>query len=48
MLSKQLRIANQVARGPQDKPEEGLAEEAMIESDQIVIKPARTSNSKLD
>ncbi len=39
----QLRIANKVARGPKEKPERGLAEEAKIESDVIVIKPARTN-----
>ncbi len=37
----QLRIANQVARGPEEKPEEGLAEEAVIKSNQIVIQPAK-------
>ncbi len=42
----QLRIANQIARGPQEKPEEGLAEEALIESEQIVIKPARAHSFK--
>ncbi len=39
----QLRIANIIARGPKEKPEEGLTEEASIEKDLIVIKPARTS-----
>ncbi len=39
----QLRIADKIARGPQEKPEEGLAEEATIEKDMIVIKPARTN-----
>jgi len=39
----QLRIADKIARGPQEKPEEGLAEEATVEKDMIVIKPARTS-----
>ncbi|KGG16595.1 septum site-determining protein MinC [Prochlorococcus sp. MIT 0603] len=38
----QLRIANKVARGPKEKPEEGLAEEARLEDDVIVIKPATT------
>ncbi len=42
----QLRIANKVARGPEDKPQEGLAEEAVIESGQIVIKPARPNTFK--
>ena len=36
----QLRIADQVARGPEDEPLPGLAEEAFIESNDIVIKPA--------
>ncbi len=40
----QLRIANKVARGPQEKPEEGLAEEALLESGQIIIKPARINS----
>ena len=38
----QLRIASKVARGPKEKPDEGLAEEASIEEDLIVIKPARS------
>ena len=38
----QLRIANAIARGPAEKPEEGLAEEASVEDGTIVIKPART------
>jgi len=37
----QLRIADKVARGPEEMPQEGLAEEALIESNQIVIKPAK-------
>ncbi len=37
----QLRIAQAIARGPQEKPLEGFAEEALIESGQIVIKPAK-------
>lgn len=36
----QLRIADQVARGPDDEPLPGLAEEAHIEINDIVIKPA--------
>ena len=39
----QLRIANKVARGPKEKPEEGFAEEARIQEDVIVIKPARST-----
>ncbi|WP_269622399.1 septum site-determining protein MinC [Prochlorococcus marinus] len=42
----QLRIANTIARGPEEKPEEGLAEEASLEDGRIVIKPARTSLAK--
>ncbi len=37
----QLRIANKVARGPEEKPEEGLAEEALIVADKIVINPLK-------
>ncbi len=33
----QLRIANKVARGPQEKPQRGVAEQAKIESETIVI-----------
>tara|TARA_Y100001968_G_C19432112_1_gene757656 strand:- start:1481 stop:2134 length:654 start_codon:yes stop_codon:yes gene_type:complete len=36
----QLRIADKVARGPSEQPEQGLAEQAQLENDQIVIKPA--------
>ena len=39
----QLRIADKIARGPKEKPEEGLSEEARIENNLIVIKPARTT-----
>ena len=35
----QLRIANKVARGPKEKPQLGLAEQARIDSDQIIIYP---------
>ena len=38
----QLRIANKIARGPKERPEIGLAEEAKIENEIIVIKPATT------
>jgi septum site-determining protein MinC len=37
----QLRIAAAVARGPEDSPPEGLAEEARLEGGEIRIKPAR-------
>jgi len=40
----QLRIGSKVARGPAESPQPGLAEEAIIESDRIVIKPARTNS----
>ncbi len=36
----QLRIANQIARGPEGKPQMGLAEEARIKNGVIVIQPA--------
>ncbi|WP_320677392.1 septum site-determining protein MinC [Prochlorococcus sp. MIT 1300] len=36
----QLRISNAIARGPAEKPEPGLAEEAYLQSGQILIKPA--------
>jgi len=39
----QLRIAKQIARGPSEKPELGLAEQATIENGIIVIKPAKTN-----
>ncbi len=35
----QLRIANKVARGPQEKPQPSLVEEAKIDSGKIVITP---------
>ncbi len=38
----QLRISNIIARGPEEKPDKGLAEEARLESGVIVIKPARS------
>ena len=38
----QLRIADKIARGPEEKPEIGLAEKALIESDQIIIKPLKS------
>ena len=40
----QLRIADKLARGPEEMPEEGLAEEALLESGQIVIKPAKPNS----
>ncbi len=41
----QLRIAEKIARGPQEKTEPGLAEEALLSSDQIIIQPARLKAS---
>ena len=35
----QLRIANKVARGPKEKPQLGLAEQAKIDSGKIIISP---------
>ncbi len=35
----QLRIANKVARGPKEKPQLGLAEQAKIVSEEIIISP---------
>ena len=35
----QLRIANKIARGPKEKPQPGLAEQARIDSEKIVISP---------
>ncbi len=37
----QLRIANAIARGPDEKPQAGLAEEARIQDGQILIAPVR-------
>jgi len=42
----QLRIANKIARGPEEKPLEGFAEEAIIIDDEIVIKAATFSPIK--
>ena len=38
----QLRIAKKVARGPKEKPELGLAEQARIDSEEIIISPLET------
>ena len=35
----QLRISSKIARGPKEKPQLGLAEQARIESEQIIISP---------
>ena len=42
----QLRIAHAVARGPEDLPLEGQAEQARLEQGAIVIEPARTGSSR--
>ena len=39
----QLRIADAVARGPEDQPQPGLAEEARLEGGSIMIEPARAN-----
>ena len=37
----QLRIADKAARGPSEKENIGIAEDALIESDEIIIKPTK-------
>ncbi len=44
----QLRIANTVARGPEEDPEPGLTEEARLQSGMIKIHPAKTNPYKID
>ena len=39
----QLRIAKKVARGPKEKPQIGLAEQARIDSEEIIISPLETT-----
>tara|TARA_Y100001968_G_scaffold254998_1_gene241034 strand:- start:401 stop:1048 length:648 start_codon:yes stop_codon:yes gene_type:complete len=39
----QLRIAKKVARGPKEKPQLGLAEQAKIDSEEIIISPLETT-----
>ena len=39
----QLRIAKKVARGPKDKPQLGLAEQAKIDSEEIIISPLEST-----
>ena len=39
----QLRIAKKVARGPKEKPQFGLAEQARIDSEEIIISPLETT-----
>ena len=38
----QLRIATKIARGPNEKPQRGLAEQAKIDSEEIIISPLET------
>ena len=38
----QLRIAKKVARGPKEKPQLGIAEQARIDSEEIIITPLET------
>ena len=39
----QLRIAKKVARGPKEKPQLGLAEQARIDAEEIIISPLETT-----
>ena len=39
----QLRIADKVARGPKEKPQFGTAEQATIDSEEIIISPIETN-----
>ena len=39
----QLRIAKKIARGPKEKPQLGLAEQARIDAEEIIISPLETS-----
>ncbi len=39
----QLRIAKKVARGPKEKPQPGIAEQARIDSEEIIISPLKTT-----
>ena len=43
----QLRISNKVARGPKEKPQHGLAEQAKIASGKIIILPLTSSRSNI-
>ena len=42
----QLRIANAVARGPEDQPLDGQAEQARLQQGAIVIEPAKTGSNR--
>ena len=39
----QIRIAKKIARGPKEKPQIGLAEQAKINSEEIIISPLETT-----
>ena len=39
----QIRIGKKIARGPKEKPQIGLAEQARIDSDEIIILPLDTN-----
>ena len=39
----QLRIAEKIARGPKEKPQLGITEQARIESEEIIISPIETT-----
>ena len=39
----QLRIAKKIARGPKEKPQLGLAEQARIDSEEIIISPLEST-----
>ena len=39
----QLRIADKIARGPKEKPQIGLAEQARIDTEKIIISPLETT-----
>ena len=39
----QIRIAKKIARGPKEKPQIGLAEQAKIDSEEIIISPLETT-----
>ena len=41
----QLRIADAIARGPEEDPQPGLTEEARLLGDQILIQPATNKTS---
>ena len=48
LTALQLRIADVIARGPEEKPQQGLAEEALLRSGRIVIQPAKLNSYSID